>query len=138
MYHLADFILKYPNIEFTFNMVTQPEEMSITNFYKKDLEKCSLYYEKLLPNSPSPLASLHLRKVKKAIDQSIQTTDESIDLQKFKRIHNILDDNRKQNFAVAYPEWSHLYAYRHLLPYAIRYTSSQPKQLANKMYDEQL
>ena len=49
-------------------------------------------------------------KVKKAIDTSIQTTDESIDLQKFKRIHNILDDNRKQNFAVEYPDWSHLYA----------------------------
>ncbi len=110
MYHLGDFILKYPNFDFTFNMVTHPEEMSITNFYKNDLEKCSLHYEKLLENSPSPLASLHLEKIKKVIDESIKTTDESIDLEKFKRVNNILDDNRKQNFAEAYPEWSHLYA----------------------------
>ena len=110
MYHLGDFILKYPNTQFIFNMVTQPEEMSITNFYKSDLEKCSLHYEKLLEKSPTPIASMHLSKVKKAIDKSIKTTDESIDMQKFKRIHLILDNNRKQNFATAYPEWRHLYA----------------------------
>ena len=110
MYHLGDFILKYPNTEFIFNIVTQPEEMSITNFYKSDLEKCSLHYEKLLEKSLTPMASSNLSKVKKAIDQSIKTTDESIDLEKFKRIHLMLDNNRKQNFATAYPEWSYLYA----------------------------
>ncbi len=110
MYHLGDFILKYPNFDFTFNIVQWPEEMSITNFYKNDLEECSLYYEKLIEKAPTPLASSHLSKVKKAIDESIRTTDESIDLEKFKRVNNILDDNRKQNFAKAYPEWSHLYA----------------------------
>ena len=107
---MPDFILKYPNFEFTFNIVTWPEEMSITNFYKNDLEECSLYYEKLIEKAPTPLASSHLSKVKKVIDQSIKTTDESVDLEKFKRVHNIIDDHRKQNFAEAYPEWSHLYA----------------------------
>ena len=110
MYHLGDFILQYPNTQFIFNMVTQPEEMSIMNFYKSDLQKCILHYEKLLENSPTPIASMHLSKVKKALQNAIDTTDESIDMEKFKRIHNMLDDNRKQNFALAYPEWSHLYA----------------------------
>lgn len=112
MYHLADFILKYPYTQFTLNMVTDPATMSLTNFYKDELEKCSKFYaNKIDENKDNTLyVRKHLAKVKNAIDKALETSNETIDIDEFKRIHNLLDNSRNQSFVKAYPEWSHLYA----------------------------
>ncbi len=105
MFHLADFIMYYPNTKFVFNIVGNPEEMSIANFYKKDLQRCSWHYEKQILNASTELSRSHLSQVKKAIDKALASSNETVDLDKFRSIQGILDTSRKQSFAEAYPEW---------------------------------
>ena len=106
MFHLSEFIMQYPNTPFIFNIVNNPAEMSIANFFKKDLQRCSLHYEKQIPNASTELVHKHLTEVKKAIDKALLTSNETVDLEKFRSIQGILDTSRKQSFAEAYPEWS--------------------------------
>ena len=80
--------------------------MSIANFYKKDLQRCSWHYKKQIPNASTELVYSHLSQVKKAIDEALVSSDETVDLDKFRRIQGILDTSRKQSFSLAYPEWS--------------------------------
>ena len=110
MYHLADFVRAYPHFGFIFNIVTGPEEMSMVNFYKDELIKCSEYYEDIIANTDRAHTKFYLSRIKKCIDQCITTTTENIDFNKFKRFNNTLDTNRSQSFLSAFPEWSHLYA----------------------------
>ena len=107
MFHLSDFIMHYPNTPFTLNIVSNPTEMSIQNFYKKDLQRCSEHYEKLIPSASTDLVKQHLIQVKNALDTAMKTSKEDVDLDKFRSIQGILDTSRKQSFANAYPEWSH-------------------------------
>ena len=105
MYHLADFILAYPHIPFVFNLVTDPAEMSIENFYRYELEKCSEYYQSIITQQQDHKVLKHLNVVKYAIDVAIQETKEDIDLDKFRRTQGLLDRSRNQSFAKAFPEW---------------------------------
>ena len=105
MYHLADFVSKYDTVNFVFNMVTTPKEMSITSFYKQDLQECSDYYAELLKKVHVIKVFKHLKQLKKTIDHGLSKTDESIDLDEFRRVQGILDESRQQSFADAYPEW---------------------------------
>ena len=105
MYHLADFVFKYDTVNFVFNMVTTPKEMSITSFYKQDLQECSDYYAELLKKVHVIKVFKHLKQLKKTIDHGLSKTDESIDLDEFRRVQGILDESRQQSFAEAYPEW---------------------------------
>ena len=107
MFHLSDFILAYPNTTFVFNVVKTPPEMSIYNFYKEDLQRCSWHYEKQLPNASTELAYKHLLQVKEIIDNAVLSSDETIDMNEFRKVQGILDNSRNQSFALAYPEWSH-------------------------------
>ena len=52
------------------------------------------------------LVHTHLSQVKKAIDEALISSDETVDLNKFREIQGILDKSRKQSFSMAYPEWS--------------------------------
>ena len=110
MYHLADFVRAYPHFDFIFNIVTGPDEMSMVNFYKDELIKCSEYYKDIIANTDRAHTKFYLSRIKKCIDQCISTTTEDIDFDKFKRFNNTLDTNRSQSFISAFPEWSHLYA----------------------------
>ena len=105
MYHMADFIQKYSDVEFIFNIVQNPKEMSISNFYKSDLQECSEYYAGILNDTQTGLVADHLKIVKKAIDKALATSDETIDMDKFRSTQEILDKSRNQNFIEAYPEW---------------------------------
>jgi hypothetical protein len=49
----------------------------------------------------------HLNIIKRAIDNAIETSEETVDLDRFRRVQGLLDQSRKQSFAQAYPEWSH-------------------------------
>jgi len=105
MYHLADFVKKYDTMDFVFNMVTTPKEMSMVNFYKSDLQKCSDHYAKLLKEKNNSRVEKHLFQIKKVIDHGLKNTKEDIDLDEFRRVHGILDQSRQQSFAESYPEW---------------------------------
>jgi len=106
MYHLADMVEYYSDIEFVFNIVQDPYEMSIMNFYKKDLDNASEYYANRIESAQEPLVIQHLNKIKGAIDYARANTKETINLTEFKRVQGLLDTSRKQSFALAYPEWS--------------------------------
>ena len=105
MYHLADFVKKYDTMDFVFNMVTTPKEMSMVNFYKSDLQTCSDHYAKLLKEKNNSRVNKHLFQIKKVIDHGLKNTKEDIDLDEFRRVHGILDESRQQSFAESYPEW---------------------------------
>jgi MoaA/NifB/PqqE/SkfB family radical SAM enzyme len=105
MYHLADFVKKYDTMDFVFNMVTTPKEMSMVNFYKSDLQTCSDHYAKLLKEKNNSRVNKHLFQIKKVIDHGLKNTKEDIDLNEFRRVHGILDESRQQSFAESYPEW---------------------------------
>ena len=107
MYHLADMVEYYSDIQFVFNIVQDPSEMSIMNFYKKDLNRASNFYSDRIEASQKPLVIKHLNKIKGAIDYALDNTKEDIDLDEFRRVQGLLDTSRKQSFALAYPEWSH-------------------------------
>jgi len=107
MYHLADMVEYYPDTKFVFNIVQDPFEMSIMNFYKEDLEKVSEFYSKRIRSTNQPLVIKHLNIIKRAIDNAIETSEETVDLDRFRRVQGLLDQSRKQSFAQAYPEWSH-------------------------------
>tara|TARA_B100001094_G_scaffold42811_1_gene37592 strand:+ start:2827 stop:4029 length:1203 start_codon:yes stop_codon:yes gene_type:complete len=107
MYHLADMVEYYSDIEFVFNIVQDPFEMSIMNFYKKDLDRASNFYSDRIQSAQKPLVIKHLNKIKGAIDYALDNTKEDIDLNEFRRVQGLLDTSRKQSFALAYPEWSH-------------------------------
>jgi len=107
MYHLADMVEYYPDTKFVFNIVQDPFEMSIMNFYKEDLEKVSEFYSKRIRSTNQPLVIKHLNIIKRAIDIARDNTKEDIDLEEFRRVQGLLDTSRKQSFALAYPEWSH-------------------------------
>jgi organic radical activating enzyme len=110
MYHLADFVLAYPNIKFVFNLVTQPKEMSMLHFDVKELKRCSDYYTELLQTVHTPMVTDHLQQLKNAIDNSIKKTDQSGNVNNFRMMQDKLDHFRNQSFTTAYPEWAHLYA----------------------------
>ncbi len=105
MYHLADFVKKYDTMDFVFNMVTTPKEMSMVNFYKSDLQTCSDHYAKLLKEKNNSRVNKHLFQIKKVIDHGLKNSKEDIDLDEFRRVHGILDESRQQSFAESYPEW---------------------------------
>ena len=107
MYHLADMVEYYSDIQFVFNIVQDPSEMSIMNFYKKDLDTASNFYSDRIEAAQKPLVIKHLNKIKGAIDYALDNTKEDIDLDEFRRVQGLLDTSRKQSFALAYPEWSH-------------------------------
>ena len=75
------------------------------SFYKKDLQECSDYYAELLKKVHVIKVFKHLKQLKKTIDHGLSKTDESIDLDEFRRVQGILDESRQQSFAEAYPEW---------------------------------
>ena len=110
MYHLADMVEHYADTDFIFNIVSDPPEMSIQRFYKKELEKASEFYSQRIRGTNQPLVIEHLTTIKNAIDNALITTKENIKIDLFKQQQRILDGSRNQNFAQAYPEWAHLYA----------------------------
>ena len=105
MFHLADFVKKFDKMDFVFNMVTTPKEMSIVNFYKSDLQACSDHYAKLLKEKNNSRVEKHLFQIKRVIDHGLKNTKEDIDLNEFRRVQGILDESRQQSFVEAYPEW---------------------------------
>lgn len=107
MYHLADMVEYYSDIEFVFNIVQDPFEMSIMNFFKKDLDRASNFYSDRIEAAQKPMVIRYLNKIKGAIDYALDNTKEDINLDEFRRVQGLLDTNRKQSFALAYPEWSH-------------------------------
>lgn len=110
MYHLADFVRAYPHFGFVFNIVNAPDEMSMINFYKDELIKCSEYYEDIIENDGRAHTKMYLSQIKQCIDRCITTTNESINFDKFNKYNQTLDKTRGQSFLSAFPEWSHLYA----------------------------
>ena len=107
LYNLAEFILEYPDWNHIFNIVTHPQEMSIGRFYKHELIKAKKHYNTLIENTGNKNAKRRLIIVAKAIANAIHKTKEDIDMAMFKEVHGILDKSRSQNFAKAFPEWSH-------------------------------
>ncbi len=108
MYHLADMVEQYNEIDFNFNIVSDPATMSIQCFYKSELERASEFYSKRLAKAKGKVRR-PLTIIKNAIDSAITVTKDDIDLDKFKKDQNWLDTSRSQSFVEAYPEWSHLY-----------------------------
>jgi hypothetical protein len=108
MYHLADMVEQYSEIDFNFNIVSDPATMSIQCFYKSELERASEFYSKRLAKAKGNVRR-PLSIIKNAIDSAITVTKDDIDLDKFKKDQNWLDASRSQSFVEAYPEWSHLY-----------------------------
>ena len=86
MYHLADMVEYYSDIRFIFNIVQDPFEMSIMNFYKKDLDTASNFYSDRIKAAQKPLVIKHLNKIKRAIDYALDNTKEDIDLDEFRKV----------------------------------------------------
>lgn len=116
LYNLAEFILEYPDWNHIFNIVTHPQEMSIGKFYKAELMEAETYYINLIKKiekrqdiSTRIQRNIveRLTTVQKAITNAIRKTKQDIDMNMFREVHGILDKSRSQNFAKAFPEWSH-------------------------------
>ena len=109
LWHLPSFIQAYPDMQFTFNLVTFPTELNINAFTRSELERCVQHYERILDCPLPPRVTKHLQQVKQTIEDCARNTSDDFDIAYFKSIHNILDASRNQSFIDTFPEWRHLY-----------------------------
>ena len=98
MWHLEEFIKKYPKHNFTFNPVKDPGIYSPQHFYAKQVKKAQKHYKNLYDET--------LDKKYSALSNSLnlEHSQKDFDIEEFKRVTNILDASREQSFIKAFPE----------------------------------